>query len=154
VSETAVSPSTTHTLEWLAISLTPGLGPTRARKIAEHFGSSEAVFRASLTELESTGIQAVSAQSIATGKSMELAREEMARAAEAGVTVVSVADAAYPPRLKEIYDPPAILYVRGDAEMLTKPGIAVVGNAPSDSLRFGDGGAPGLRSRRPGPGHY
>jgi len=127
VSETAVSPSTTHTLEWLAISLTPGLGPTRARKLAEHFGSSEAVFRASLTELESTGIQAVSAQSIATGKSMELAREEMARAADAGVAVVSVADTAYPPRLKEIYDPPAILYVRGDAELLTKPGIAVVG---------------------------
>jgi DNA processing protein len=127
VSETAVSPATTRTLEWLALSLTPGLGPTKARKLAEHFGSSEAVFRASLTELESTGIQAVSAQSIATGKSMELAREEMARAADAGVTVVSVADAAYPPRLKEIYDPPAILYVRGDTELLTKPGIAVVG---------------------------
>jgi DNA processing protein len=127
VSETAVSPATTHTLEWLALSLTPGLGPTKARKLAEHFGSSEGVFRASLTELESTGIQAVSAQSLATGKSMELAREEMARAADAGATVVSVADAAYPPRLKEIYDPPAILYVRGDAELLARPGIAVVG---------------------------
>src|SRR5207249_2648849 len=61
------------------------------------------------------------------GTSMELAREEMARAADAGVTVVSVADSAYPPRLKEIYDPPAILYVRGDAQLLTKPGLAVVG---------------------------
>ncbi len=127
MSETAASTATTPTLEWLALSLTPGLGPTKARKLAEHFGSPEAVFRASLTELESTGIQAISAQSIATGKSMELAREEMARAADAGVTVVSVADTAYPPRLKEIYDPPAILYVRGDAELLTKPGIAVVG---------------------------
>ena len=127
MSKTAVSPATTHTLEWLALSLTPVLGPTKARKLAEHFGSSEAVFRASRTELESTGIQAVSAQSIATGKSMELAREEMARAADAGVTVVSVADAAYPPRLKKIYDAPALLYVRGDAELLTKPGIAVVG---------------------------
>jgi DNA processing protein len=80
-----------------------------------------------LTELESTGIKAVSAQSLATGKSMELAREEMARAADAGVTVVSVADTAYPPRLKEIYDPPAILYVRGEVEILTQPGVAVVG---------------------------
>jgi DNA processing protein len=128
VSETAISPAAIkHTLEWLALSLTPGLGPTKARKLAEHFGSSEAVFRASLTELESTGIQAVSAQSLATGKSMELAREEMARAADGGITVVSVADAAYPPRLIEIYDPPAILYVRGDAELLTKAGIAIVG---------------------------
>ncbi|HWJ48842.1 MAG TPA: DNA-processing protein DprA, partial [Candidatus Udaeobacter sp.] len=127
----AVSPAATrpvaHALEWLALSLTPGLGPTKARKLAEHFGSTEAVFRASLTELESTGIQAVSAQSLATGKSMELAREEFARAADAGVTVLSVADASYPPRLKEIYDPPAILYVRGDPEVLTQPGIAVVG---------------------------
>ena len=125
--EAAVSLTATHTLEWLALSLTPGLGPTKARKLAEHFGSTEGVFRASLTELESTGIQAVSAQSLATGKSMELAREELARAADAGVTVVSIADATYPPRLKEIYDPPAMLYIRGAAEVLTKPGIAVVG---------------------------
>ncbi|HXC42485.1 MAG TPA: DNA-protecting protein DprA, partial [Candidatus Dormibacteraeota bacterium] len=75
----AAAPAT-HILEWLAISLTQGLGPTKARKLVEHFGSVEAVFHASLTELEGTGIQAVSAQSIATGKSAEMAREEIARA--------------------------------------------------------------------------
>ena len=127
MSETAVSAATTHTLEWLALALTPGLGPTRVRKLVERFGSTEAVFRASLTELESAEIQAVSAQSLATGKSAELAREELARASDANVTVVSIEDAFYPSRLKEIYDPPAILYVRGNPEVLTKPGIAVVG---------------------------
>jgi DNA processing protein len=127
VSTTAASPSATHLLEWLAISLTPGLGPTKARKLVEHFGTPEAVFRASLTELESTGIQAVSAQSIATGKSAELAREEIAKAAAADATVISVDDPSYPPRLKEIYDPPLILRVRGNLEALTKPGIAMVG---------------------------
>src|SRR5437879_4572879 len=50
------SPSVTHILEWLAIALTPGMGPTRSRKLVEHFGGADAVFRASLTELESTGI--------------------------------------------------------------------------------------------------
>jgi DNA processing protein len=85
------------------------------------------VFRASLTELESTDIQAISAQSIATGKSAELARAESARAADAGITVVSVDDPLYPSRLAEIYDPPVVLYVRGNADVLTKPGIAVVG---------------------------
>jgi DNA processing protein len=123
----APSPSVTHILEWLAISLTQGLGPTKARKLVEHFGSAEAVFHASLTELEGTGIQAVAAQSIATGKSAELAREEIARAAAAGVTVLSTEDACYPPRLKEIYDPPLVLYVRGVPEVLTQPGIAMVG---------------------------
>jgi DNA processing protein len=123
----AVGAPTTHALEWLAISLTQGLGPTKARKLVEHFGSAEAVFHASLTELESTGIQAVSAQSIATGKSAELAREEVARAATAAVTVLSIEDVCYPPRLKEIYDPPMVLYVRGNAAVLTQPGIAMVG---------------------------
>jgi len=117
----------THVLEWLALSLTSGLGPTKARKLVEHFGSAEAVFHASLTELEGTGIKAVSAQSIATGKSAELAREEIARTSAAGVMIVSGEDAYYPARLKEIYDPPLVLYVRGDPEVLTRPGIAMVG---------------------------
>jgi len=127
VSAAAVLPAATHLLEWLALSLTPGLGPARSRKLVEHFGSPDAIFRASLTELESTGIQAISAQSIATGKSAELAREEIARAAAAGIAIVSMDDPSYPPRLKEIYDPPLILYVRGAVEALTRPGIAMVG---------------------------
>jgi len=127
VSIVAVSPASTRMPEWLAISLTPGLGATKSRKLVEHFGSPEAVFRASLTELEATGIQAVSAQSLATGRSAELAREEIANAAAASITLVSIDDPSYPPRLKEIYDPPLILRVRGNLEVLTKPGIAMVG---------------------------
>ncbi len=123
----AASPTASHILEWLAIALTPGLGPTRARKLVDHFGSADAVFRASLTELESTGIKAVSAQALATGKSAERAREEIARATPADVTLVSLDDPSYPPRLKEIYDPPLVLYVRGNPEVLTQPGIAMVG---------------------------
>ena len=119
---TPVAAPATHLLEWLAISLTQGLGPTKARKLVEHFGSAKAVFHASLTELESTGIQAVSAHSIATGKSAELARD-----ATAGVTVLSGEDLCYPSRLKEIYDPPLVLYVRGNPEVLAQPGIAMVG---------------------------
>jgi len=123
----AVAAPTTHILEWLAISLTQGLGPTKARKLVEHFGSALAVFHASLTELEGTGIQAVSAQSMATGKSAELAREEISRAAAAGVTIVTGEDPCYPARLKEIYDPPLVLFVRGNPEVLRQPGIAMVG---------------------------
>ena len=95
-------PSATHLLEWLAISLTPGLGPTKSRKLVERFGSPEGVLRASLTEPEGAGIQAVSAQSLATGKSAELAREEIARAAAAGVNLVTMDDPSYPPRLRNL----------------------------------------------------
>ncbi|HMK22199.1 MAG TPA: DNA-processing protein DprA [Terriglobales bacterium] len=119
--------TTARSLQWLALALTPGLGAVRARRLVEHFGSIEAVFRASLTELEATGLLAVSAQSLGTGKSLELAQEETAKATAAGVRVLSLDDPAYPPRLREIYDPPLILYVRGPADVLSDPGIAVVG---------------------------
>jgi DNA processing protein len=114
------------TLQWLALSLTPGLGPTRARRLVERMGTVAAVFRASLTE-EATGLLAVSAQALGTGRALELAQEEIARTMAAGVRLVSFDDPAYPPRLKQIYDPPLILYVRGAVELLSQPGIAVVG---------------------------
>jgi len=114
-------------LQWLALALTPGLGPTKARRVLEFFGGIQGVFRASLTELEAAGIRAVSAQSLGTGQSMELAQDEWARAAAVGVTLVALDDPAYPVQLKQIYDPPLLLYVRGNAEAISQPGIAVVG---------------------------
>lgn len=114
-------------LQWLALALTPRLGPTRARRLAEHFGGAGNIFRASLTELEATGIQTVSAQSIGTGQSMELAHDEMGRVAAAGVSIVCLDDSTYPSQLRQIYDPPLILYVRGNVEAIVQPGIAVVG---------------------------
>ena len=112
---------------WLALALTQGLGPTRIRKLVEHFGSAERVFQASLTELEATGMPVVSAQSLATGKSLELAQQECAKAAECGAKIIALDDPAYPARLKEIYDPPVVLFVRGSVEVISSPGIAVVG---------------------------
>ncbi len=112
---------------WLALSLTPGLGPTKARRLVETLGSIEAVFRASLTELEATGIQSVAAQTLGTGKSLELAKEELARASEAGAQTIALDDPLYPVQLKQIYDPPLVLYVRGNASSLSAPGIAMVG---------------------------
>jgi len=120
----SVSQSTSY---WLALALTPGLGPTRVRKLVEHFGSAERVFQASLTELEATGMPVVSAQSLATGKSLELAQQECAKAAECGAKILALDDPAYPARLKEIYDPPVVLFVRGSVEVISSPGIAMVG---------------------------
>src|SRR5271169_1364713 len=112
---------------WLALALTPGLGPTRIKKLIESFGNAERVFQASLTELEATGMPAVSAQSLATGKSLELAQEECTKAGEARAKIISLSDPEYPQRLKEIYDPPVILFVKGSVEVLSLPGIAMVG---------------------------
>jgi DNA processing protein len=123
----AVAEAVYPSVAWLALALTPGLGPTRARKLVEYFGGAEEVLRASLTELEAAGLMAVSAQSLGTGKSIELAEEEFARAQAGGVKILAVSDAGYPRRLREIYDPPLVLYVRGNLEALAQPGIAMVG---------------------------
>jgi DNA processing protein len=112
---------------WLALSLTPGIGPTRGKKLVNRFGTPQAVFHASLTELEAVGIMAVSAQAIANGTSLVSAEEELAKAKAAEAVIVTPADELYPQRLLEIYDPPLCLYVRGDASLLSRPGIAVVG---------------------------
>ena len=64
---TSISDLASPSLSWLALALTPGLGPTRARKLVEHFGGADEVLRASLTELEAAGLMAVSAQSLGTG---------------------------------------------------------------------------------------
>jgi DNA processing protein len=119
--------ATEQILQWLALGLTPGLGPTRVRHLVEHFGNVAAIFRASLTELEATGLLAVSAQSLGTGKSLELAQEELGKTNAAGVQIVTLDDPDYPRQLKQIYDPPLLLYVRGDVKVLSQPGIAVVG---------------------------
>ncbi|MDP9268700.1 MAG: DNA-processing protein DprA [Acidobacteriota bacterium] len=112
---------------WLALALTPTLGPSRARKLVEHFESVDNIFRASLTELEAAGLRAGAAQSIGTGKSLALAEEEMVRAAASGAHIIGLSDPAYPPLLKQIYDPPVVLFVRGDVETISRPGIAIVG---------------------------
>lgn len=117
----------TLTHQWLALTLAPGLGPTRARRLVEFFGGIQAVFQASLTELEAAGIPAASAQSLATGRALELAQDELAKVAAAGVQIVSLDDAAYPSQLKQIYDPPLVLYVRGSEAVISQPGIALIG---------------------------
>src|SRR5882672_834788 len=116
---------TSNSVYWLALSLTPGLGPTRGRKLVERFGSIQDIFHASLTELEAENLQAQSAQHIALGKSLELAHDEIAKAAAAGVQILCREDESWPARLSEIYDPPLVLFVRGNVEVLARPGIAI-----------------------------
>jgi len=127
VATASSGPSESCKLYWLALTLTPGLGSTRSRQLVERFGGVDGVFHASLTELEAAGITAAAAQSIATGKSVAAAEEEMLRATSIGAEILTLDDAEYPRQLKEIYDPPAALFVRGSTAILSEPGIAMVG---------------------------
>jgi DNA processing protein len=114
-------------LGWMALMLTPGMGALRIKKAMERLGTGSRVLEASLTELEGVGMPARSAQFVADGRALAEAEAEMKRVAEAGGLVLSFEDEAYPWRLREIYDPPAVLWVRGDVRVLARAGIAVVG---------------------------
>jgi len=114
-------------MAWMALTLTPGMGPTRIWKAMNRLGAAERVFEASLTELEGLGMPAQSAQFVFEGKARTAAEDEMKRVGEAGGSVLTPEDEAYPERLREIYDPPAVLWIRGDVTLLARPGIAVVG---------------------------
>jgi DNA processing protein len=114
-------------LGWMALALTPGMGALRIKKAMERLGTGSRVFEASLTELEGVGMPARSAQFVADGRALAAAEGEMKRVAEAGGFVIAFEDEEYPERLREIYDPPAVLWLRGSVELLSRAGIAVVG---------------------------
>jgi DNA processing protein len=114
-------------LGWLALALTPGLGARMAGKLLGEFGSPEAIFAASLTALEAQRLPAAVAQAIHSHQPMSAAAKELAQVQAAGCRLLTWDEPAYPSRLREIYDPPPLLYVRGDASLLNRHLIAVVG---------------------------
>jgi len=114
-------------LAWLALALAPGLGPKRILDAVTGLESARQIFSLTLTELEGLRFPAAAAQFIFDGKARAAAEAELARATAQEAVVVSFGCKEYPERLKEIYDPPPVLWVRGDARLLSRPSIAVVG---------------------------
>ena len=114
-------------LAWLALTQAPGLGPRRILEIVKQLNSPSEIFRISLTELEGLRLPVGAAQFLFDGKGREVAEKEWALIAEQGATVVTYSCPEYPERLKEIYDPPPVLWVRGAVGLLTRPAIAIVG---------------------------
>src|SRR4051812_36517377 len=98
---------------YLRLHLADGIGPILATRLVEHLGGIENVFSASSSRLESVeGIGRDRARSIAQSDP-EAADREIELAASRGVKIVCPADEAYPALLRNIADPPVVLYVRG-----------------------------------------
>jgi DNA processing protein len=114
-------------LGWLALSMSPGLGPRRVLEAVKELGGASRIFAATLTDLEGLRLPAHAAQFIFDGKARQAAEEEWARVAAQDAQVISYSSPEYPERLKEIYDPPPVLWVRGAKELLVRPSIAIVG---------------------------
>jgi DNA processing protein len=114
-------------LPWLALRLTPGLGARLAGKLLRQFGGPEEIFRASLTELEGCHLPAAVAQAIFSRAAFRDAEKELAEVRKAGCRLVNWSETEYPRLLQEIYDPPPLLYVRGDVQVLNRHAISIVG---------------------------
>ncbi|HYP12725.1 MAG TPA: DNA-processing protein DprA, partial [Bryobacteraceae bacterium] len=85
------------------------------------------VFRVTRRQLEAQGLSGGVAQSIESGCTFEDAAAQQSRMRETGTELISLHDPRYPSRLREIYDPPVVLFGKGRLELLDTLGIAIVG---------------------------
>jgi DNA processing protein len=114
---------------WLALSLTPGLGSILIKRLLDRFKTPEAVFHAPLKDvLKIEGLGEKVTREIQKGPFENAVKRELSLLEKAGGKIVTLKDDAYPRRLKDIYDPPALLYVRGELKGEDELAVAIVGS--------------------------
>lgn len=114
---------------YVALNMIEHLGPVRLRQLIAHFGSPQAILAADPLALEQVhGIGSDVARSIASWRATVDLEAELRRIESFGCEVLTQEDDAYPPLLREIYDPPIVLYLRGSLEPRDRNAIAVVGS--------------------------
>jgi DNA processing protein len=113
----------------IALNLIEGVGPVRVRQLLEHFGEAPAILKASKAQLlHVRGIGEDTAEKISGWeKSVDLAGE-LKRIGEFGCHVLISSDENYPELLRQIYDPPICLYVKGELTAKDKNAVAMVGS--------------------------
>jgi len=112
---------------WVGFTLIPGIGRVRLSRLEQYFGKMERAWQASATELEMAGLDNRSIESIIERRPKISLDAEMEKLERYKVTVLTQKDEAYPSRLKEIYDSPPVLYVRGRFAPEDDWSLAVVG---------------------------
>lgn len=113
----------------IALNMLPGVGALRLEALLGRFSKPSAILEASVDELESVnGIGSALADKIAEWKTLVPLGKELDLIEKGGVTVITKLDPEYPAILKEIYDPPICLYVRGVLPELNNASLAIVGS--------------------------
>ena len=115
--------------DWVELNMTPGIGPRAAAKLLERFGSAGAVYNATRSELEQLRLPPEAVDSIIARDLQSTAEAEIESVRTLGGDILLLDDGVYPSSLREIYDPPIVLYVKGAwSECLDQPCIGVVGS--------------------------
>jgi DNA processing protein len=117
-----------QSLPWLALALTPGLASRLSVRLLKEFGSPDEVFRAPLPRLERCNLPSAVAQAVFKKQSFKRAEKELASTRNIDrCRLLNWTEPEYPQTLLQIYDPPVLLYVRGDLQVLAQPCLSVVG---------------------------
>lgn len=112
---------------WVGFNLVKGIGAVRLRNLIQHFGDVETAWHASPQEMRAAGLGPKlieTMQQVRAGVSLELVWERVHRL---GIQVLTWEDEAYPRRLKEIDQPPPVLYLRGNLLPEDEWAVAIVG---------------------------
>jgi len=135
---------------WLSLHLVPGLGSTLFKRLVTHFGSPREVFKARLEELAGIhGVSKAMARRI-LGRQHDIDPEgELRKADRIGVRILCLPDEGYPESLRQIHNPPMVLYIKGVDIPQDALLFAMVGSRnPTDyGLRSAERLAAGLAAR-------
>lgn len=112
---------------WVALNRIPGVGRVRFQALQSKFGNLADAWSASRSDLKAAGLEDRVVRAIVTERAKIDPDSEIQRLIEANVTPLTWDDPAYPRRLKEMDDPPPVLYVKGDLEDVDEFAVAVVG---------------------------
>jgi DNA processing protein len=112
---------------WVAFSRIPGVGRARFQLLERHFGSLAEAWEAPAAELLAAGLDQRTVAAIVQRRGRISPQQEMERLQRQGVQALTWHDPAYPPLLKEIYDLPPVLYLRGELTEQDQVALAVVG---------------------------
>lgn len=118
-----------HLEACVALNMIPHMGPVRLRRLLDVFGSAEKILLARSGELSAvSGIPSQLAENITRWQELADPSAELQKAADLGARVITAADDEYPAALREIHDPPIVLYVRGSITERDRHAVAVVGS--------------------------
>lgn len=119
----------TRTEAYLVLNLLPKIGPIRVRRLLETFETPERILKAKVSEIQQIdGFGHDLAETVADWENRVDILREQRRIKEENLTLLTLEDALYPKLLREIYDPPTVLYVRGQITERDHQGLAIVGS--------------------------
>ena len=118
---------------WLGLSLVPGIGPVKARRLLDYFGDLAAAWVAPAGDLARAGLDGRAVESLLAGRATLDLDAEVSRVHDLGIALITWEDPIYPERLRQAYGSPFLLYVRGELRPQDDMAVAVVGTRRATS---------------------